>query len=196
VTGSVWPPLLFLDVDGPLIPFGATSRQLPGGYPTFPDAPEFRGLGANPLLSRLDPSLGPRLVALGCELVWATTWMEEANECVGPRLGLPRLPVVLWPETEQDERGGLHWKTPGLLAWAGGRPFVWLDDEITDTDRLWMAAHHPGPAMLHRVDAAAGMTSADFTAVEHWLRAARSTRIDSVRTPGAPTPPQARVAGA
>jgi hypothetical protein len=175
VTGSVWRPLLFLDVDGPLIPFGATPRQLPGGgYPTFPDASGLRVGGVNPLLSRLDPSLGPRLVALGCELVWATTWMEEANECVAPRLGLPRLPVVLWPEPDQEERrDGLHWKTRGLLAWAGGRPFVWLDDEITGTDRRWMAAHHPGPAMLHRVDPASGLTGADFTAVEHWLRAAR-----------------------
>ncbi len=122
MTDSAWRPLLFLDVDGPLIPFGATPRQLPGGYPTFPDAPELGAVGTNPLLSRLDPGLGLRLVALGCELVWATTWMEEANECVAPRLGLPRLPVVLWPEPDQDEgRDGLHWKTRGLLAWAGGR---------------------------------------------------------------------------
>lgn len=28
-------PLLFLDVDGPLIPFGATPEQYPDGYPTY-----------------------------------------------------------------------------------------------------------------------------------------------------------------
>ncbi|MEU9895121.1 hypothetical protein ACIBCS_03055 [Streptomyces phaeochromogenes] len=32
------------------------------------------------------------LMALPCELVWATTWMAEANETVAPRLGLPELP--------------------------------------------------------------------------------------------------------
>lgn len=62
-----------------------------------------------------------------------------------------------------------------MFAWAGGRPFVWLDGEITGTDRRWMAAYHPGLATLHRVDAAAGLTGADFAAVECWLRAARPT---------------------
>ncbi|WP_377266895.1 HAD domain-containing protein [Peterkaempfera sp. SMS 1(5)a] len=167
-------PLLFLDVDGPLIPFGATSRQLPGGYPTYPAQPGWCGVDANPLLDRLDPALGPRLIAQGCELVWATTWMDEANECVGPRIGLPQLPVALSPEPPDEvEHHGLHWKTRSLLDWAAGRPFVWLDDEITDADRAWVATHHPEPALLHRVDAATGLTAADFAAVEAWLRTAR-----------------------
>ena len=34
---------------------------------------------------------GPRLTALGCDLVWATTWMAEANESIAPRIGLPSL---------------------------------------------------------------------------------------------------------
>lgn len=32
-------------------------------------------------------------MALGCDLVWASAWMDEANEAVAPRIGLPRLPV-------------------------------------------------------------------------------------------------------
>lgn len=87
-------PILFLDVDGPLIPFGPSFRQaqaVASGSGLFPD----RG---NPLLERLNPAIGPRLRALGCDLVWATTWRDEANESVAPRLGLPRLPVVEWPE--------------------------------------------------------------------------------------------------
>ncbi|WP_055591452.1 HAD domain-containing protein [Peterkaempfera griseoplana] len=171
MTSSGRRPLLFLDVDGPLIPFGATPLQLPGGYATYPAEPGSPGSGANPLLDRLDPTLGSRLVTLGCELVWATSWMEEANEFVGPRIGLPQLPVVVWPESpEEDERDGLHWKTRGLLDWAAGRPFVWVDDEISDADRAWVAAHHPGAVLLHRADAATGLTGADFAAVAAWLR--------------------------
>ncbi|MEU7554337.1 hypothetical protein AB0B01_18700 [Streptomyces sp. NPDC044571] len=123
MTGAGRPrPLLFLDVDGPLIPFGATRQQRPYGYPTYGED------SAHPLPARIDPSLGPLLAALPCALVWATTWR------------------------------------------AAGRPFAWIDDEITDADRWWVAAHHPGPALLHRVDPAFGLTDADFTVLAAWLR--------------------------
>jgi hypothetical protein len=110
-------PLLFLDVDGPLIPFGLP----PGQYPTYPGP---RDDGASPLLDRLSPAHGPRLLALPYELVWATAWEDEANELVAPRLGLPQLPVVTFPpDDEQDERIGLCYKTRTLIDWAAGRPF-------------------------------------------------------------------------
>ncbi|MFI6844323.1 HAD domain-containing protein [Kitasatospora sp. NPDC050467] len=170
MTGSVQRPLLFLDVDGPLIPFGAASRQ----YPTYDAGPEPRGADANPLLSRIDPAHGLRLAALPCEVVWATTWMADANECIAPRIGLPQLAVVVWPEPsdndDQDERNGLHWKTRALVEWAAGRPFAWVDDEVTDTDRAWVAAQHPGRTMLHRVDPRRGLTAGDYAALDAWLR--------------------------
>lgn len=156
-------PIVFLDVDGPLIPFGGSGHR----YPAAPPEP-----GAHPLLHRLDPADGPRLLALPGELVWATTWGEHANEVIAPRLGLPGLPVVTWPDEEDDPVGGRHWKTAGLVRWAGGRPFVWVDDEVTDRDRRWVAACHPGPALLHRVDPRTGLTDADFVALGGWLEAA------------------------
>ncbi|WP_405011515.1 hypothetical protein [Kitasatospora sp. NBC_01539] len=166
------PPLLFLDVDGPLLPFGADPRDLPDGYPTWPVPPGSAG-AANPLLARLDPGLGPRLAALPCEPVWATTWTDEANTCLAPLLGLPPLPVVHRPdpEDEDDHPAGLHWKTRPLVDRAAGRAFAWVDDEITAADRAWVAAHHPGAALLHRVDARRGLTDEDFTALGAWLRA-------------------------
>ncbi|MFD9338911.1 HAD domain-containing protein [Streptomyces sp. NPDC060028] len=153
-------PFLFLDVDGPLIPFGAE------GYPAYGPP----GAHAHPLLTRVDPALGPRLAALPCELVWATTWMQDANESLAPLLGLPQLPVVDWPEpSAEDGAGGTHWKTRTLVTWAAGRPFAWVDDEITGADRAWVAAHHPGPALLHRVDPRLGLRETDFAALEAWL---------------------------
>jgi hypothetical protein len=174
VTGSAQRPLLFLDVDGPLIPFGAE----PGTYPNYPPDPARTDPRAHPLLARLDPAHGRRLAALPCELVWATTWMEEANETVAPRLGLPALPVVPWPEepygtegTELDDRRlGLHWKTRALVTRAAGRAFAWVDDEISAADRDWVAAHHPGPALLHRVDPRLGLTGQDYAELDAWLR--------------------------
>ncbi|GAA2384467.1 hypothetical protein GCM10010170_093800 [Dactylosporangium salmoneum] len=126
--------------------------------------------GGNPLLGRLDPADGPRLLSLPGDLVWATTWGANANEVIAPRLGLPAIPVVEWPgEDDEPPAPGVHWKTAGLARWAAGRPFVWLDDEIGDADRRWVAAHHPGPALLHRVDPAAGLSGADVGAVRQWL---------------------------
>ncbi|THA71422.1 hypothetical protein E6P78_05705 [Streptomyces sp. A0958] len=165
-------PLLFLDVDGPLIPFGPRT----GGHRTYPQAPLPPGAGTHPLLARIDPALGPRLAALPCELVWATTWAGEANTVVAPRLGLRDLDVIAWPESpeqeERDARAGLHWKTRTLVDRAAGRAFVWVDDEISATDRRWVGARHTGPALLHRVDPAVGLTGADLQLIDAWLRTA------------------------
>lgn len=170
MTDSERLPLLFLDVDGPLIPFGAEPQR----YPTCATGLDLRAADANPLLTRINPEHGRKLAALPCEVVWATTWMDDANECIAPLIGLPQLAVVVWPEPsdadEQDERDGRHWKTRALIEWAAGRPFVWVDDEVTDADRAWVAAHHPGHALLHRVDPRVGLTDGDYVAVDLWLR--------------------------
>ncbi|KPC73400.1 hypothetical protein ADL27_52255, partial [Streptomyces sp. NRRL F-6602] len=69
-------PLLFLDVDGPLNPYGALSAPAPpdGFHPH-----RMRPAGwswPEPLTVLLDPDHGTRLRALQrrYELVWATTW--------------------------------------------------------------------------------------------------------------------------
>ncbi|MFI6165412.1 HAD domain-containing protein [Nocardia sp. NPDC051052] len=162
-------PLLFLDVDGPLLPFGADVRPPP------------QSSAAVGHLARLRPSIGLRLAALPCELVWATTWEADANAEISPRIGLPQLPVVAWPDPSgehqrEDQWFGLHWKTRTLVNWAAGRPFAWVDDEITDSDRDWVATHHRGRALLHRVEASRGLDHEDFTVLEDWLRATRAQR--------------------
>ncbi len=157
-------PLLFLDVDGPLLPFG----ENPQGEP--------RDLVSHSRLPRLSPELGQRLAALPCELVWATTWEDDANTEIAPRLGLPRLPVVHWPDSSADHEGedrwfGLCWKTRTLVDWAAGRPFAWVDDEITDADRSWVSARHPGRAFLRHVESFHGLGDEDIAALHQWLRA-------------------------
>ena len=177
-------PLVFLDVDGPLIPLRArpTTRRPPTrGVPD-----PAHDTSGNPLVERLDPDDGRKLLGLGCQLVWATTWMADANEVVSPRLGLPTLPVVEFPDTDDEPVPGLHWKTVSLTLWAAGRPFVWIDDETTDLDRQWISHHHPSSTLLHRVDPYAGLTDADFSTIHRWLaeQQAADNNPASRRQPG------------
>ncbi|MFE6857199.1 hypothetical protein [Nocardia sp. NPDC057668] len=166
--------LLFLDVDGPLLPFGGNHP------PTSPPRAEHRDT-TSPLISRLDRTLGPRLTALPCELIWATTWMDEANHTLGPLLNLPVLPVVPWPTRTDDPVDtwyGLHWKTRPLLDYAATRPFIWLDDEITPRDTEYASTHHPAPSLLHRVNPRTGLGPTDFEILATWLTTHRGQGVE------------------
>jgi hypothetical protein len=116
-------PWLLLDVDGVLNPtFSGGQRQKllrtgdwlnTAGYAEGLRWPLFlyKGHGGMLLKAALET---------GAELAWATTWNEEANQWVGPKVGLPKLPVLY------AQRGA---KPSTVLEQTKGRPFVWLDDE-------------------------------------------------------------------
>ncbi|MFE7191734.1 hypothetical protein [Kitasatospora sp. NPDC057541] len=175
-------PLLLIDVDGPLNPYAAKPHRRPEGYTTHRlltprwEAAERRRLTAyglpdrpaKPLRVWLNPEHGPSLTALPFDLVWATTWEHEADDFLAPLLGLPALPVITWSEPRQQPADGVFWKTPDIVSWARGRPFAWIDDQITAADHAWVRTHHAGPALLHHVDPRTGLTTADFTTLAAW----------------------------
>ena len=143
-------PLLMLDVDGPLNPFGAMPDDCPPGYeqhslmpPSWAALEELRIAASSrareplPLPVWLNPAHGARLLALPFELIWATTWEEEANEFIAPLVGLPALPCIAWQQPRPVPRGRGCWKTPEVVAWAGGRPFAWVDDEVRREKRRY-----------------------------------------------------------
>jgi hypothetical protein len=173
-------PLLYLDVDGPLNPYAAKPERRPEGYTTHRMKPEgwlaqHPGLPPSrvkPLRVWLNPAHGQALLKLTghYDLVWATTWREEANTFIAPVLGLPPLPFVDWPTTLTPGPNGTFWKTRHLVTHAEGRPFVWLDDELDDRDREFVAAHHDGPALLHWVDPRVGLRERDFEVVADFAR--------------------------
>lgn len=114
----------------------------------------------------LNPSHGEWLLALPLELVWGTAW-QDANEWVAPKTGLPELPqtALRIPERWVSSH---HWKLPKLIEHAAGRPFAWVDDEISAADEAFAAEHHPGPALLHWVSPRLGLLSRDFEILEGW----------------------------
>ncbi|MFD2691147.1 HAD domain-containing protein [Streptomyces phyllanthi] len=168
-------PLLYLDVDGPLNPYAAKPTRRPDGYTTHRMKPPgwiamhpgAWTASVKPLRVWLNPGHGGRLLELSdrYDLVWATTWREDANDFIAPVLGLPELPVVPWPTMHDAAPDGTFWKTRHLVAHAEGRPFAWVDDELGDRDRTFVHAHHTGPALLHHVDARLGLRDADFEAL-------------------------------
>ncbi|MFE0739271.1 hypothetical protein [Streptomyces sp. NPDC058855] len=85
----------------------------------------------------------------------------------GPWLGLPPLPVVDWPEEDGDG----DWD--GGSGDGEGEGQGEVGGEVAAADREWVAAHHPAPALLHRVDHRCGLIAADFAALEEWVRWAR-----------------------
>ncbi|MFF2728757.1 hypothetical protein ACFVS9_12765 [Streptomyces sp. NPDC058008] len=164
-------PLLLIDIDGPLNPYAALARPTaPEGYTLHRMRPTGWKEGvALPVLLSTGHGQELRALARRYELVWATTWMDEANEWVGPRIGLPPLPYIDWPAVPVVPADGTYWKTRPVVDYADGRPFAWIDDEISGLDTAWVAAHHPGRALLRRIDPWVGLTRADFEALAGWV---------------------------
>lgn len=64
---------------------------------------------------------------------------------------------------------GTYWKTQYVVEYAAGRPFAWVDDEITDRDRAWVVGQGAGgESLLLRTDPRIGLERADFDTLAAW----------------------------
>jgi hypothetical protein len=159
--------LLLIDVDGPLNPYAGIS--CPAGYETHRLTP--RGCEA-PLNVRLNPAHGPMLLALAdtCELTWCTAWREQANEFIGPLIGLPRLPVV--PLTGRNVPLHGIWKRSDVEKYAADRPLAWFDDDFEQADLEWADKRTADgvPTLLLTISARLGIVQADVDRAADWAR--------------------------
>lgn len=164
------PPLLLLDIDGVLNPYGASRRWLDRSPYRKHSITVTRG-DTYPVW--LDRGHGKVLLDLveetGTELVWATTWEHEANVRVGPKIGLPELPVVEFGHYLHT----LEWKFGPVLRYAGDRPLAWFDDDFAynRVPRDWfLQKRGDRPTLLVDVEPHLGLVEANLDAVRTWAK--------------------------
>jgi hypothetical protein len=184
-------PLLLVDVDGPLNPWSKITKkghQAGEAYTKHLLRPRGFETRKDPLPVLLSSEHGPALNGLirdHVDMVWATTWADDANTLISPLLGIPNdLPVLTWPtgtaETQRRQGRNGSWKTHHIAAWlaqhAPDRPWVWVDDEINRYDRTWFKQWYltsrPVPHLLMRIEAGRGLVADDFDTITHWATTA------------------------
>jgi hypothetical protein len=163
-------PAILLDVDGPLNPYTARNG-LPEGFTEHLMRPRGWEVG-KPLKVRLRGSDGFRLMETGCEIIWATAWEDEANDWIGPHIGLPKLPHIDWIDKNHWNIEKLHWKTKRIVQWMAenrpGIPFIWIDDEVTRRDRDWIEEFCPEGSGILLISPKYGLEEGHFERIEEW----------------------------
>lgn len=176
---------LYLDVDGVLNAYyahkkwneeaGETGRAFSKydfcGFRTVDDnaeAPSFDMHWSKGLIRALN--------GLDVELVWLTTWRQDAFDSVGPLMGLEHVGRVLHPLSRVTTFPSITWKLDSLLADLEDNPspFIWADDEIFDLRGQALYAlktlEEDIPHILVSPDSNFGITPADIERMQNFVR--------------------------
>lgn len=153
-------PLLLLDADGVLMPLG---RAVPPGYERCTTA------SFDVVVCRQHGAWLRELAVL-FDIVWATTWGQQANDVLGGLLGLPEMPVL---ELGELPRAGTR-KLAAVASQVGGRALAWIDDELYDDAVLW-AEERDAPTLLVRTAPHVGMAAAHVAELQAFARSQPGT---------------------
>jgi hypothetical protein len=154
-------PLLFVDVDGVLNPFG--SLACPEGFVEHDLFP-----GQEPIRLCIEHGAWLHELAGRFDLAWGTGWNVLDRRRLVEILDLPAIArgiVMTGPFLAAD-------KVPLIAAFAAGRPVAWVDDLIGPEAEAW-AAGRAAPTLLVPIDPTTGLDREHVDALLDW--AARLT---------------------
>ena len=108
------------------------------------------------------------------ELVWATSWQDNANLLLASVLGLPTLPVVRFTAAARERiwvggYAGRTWKLETVARFVGDRPAAWIDDELHADAWVW-AALRAVPTKLLSPEPSVGILDRDVRALLAFAR--------------------------
>ena len=143
---------LYLDVDGVInaqmpMDWGKLCNGHAGGYSI-----------------RWAPRMVAELADLNVELVWTTTWRDEAVTELAPLIGWGEHGRVLHPAGGELIWPSIDWKFEAVLADQAASPssFIWLDDELE-------AEHKRHGGLVLTVPAALGITPRIMDMMRDWI---------------------------
>jgi HAD domain in Swiss Army Knife RNA repair proteins len=154
---------VFLDFDGVLNP---ETRPPPGPFTDWMTAH----------VDRMTITWSPTVacfisqLAKHAEVLWLTSWAEDAQIHLEPLMGLPRLELAGTDEFEAPWRWWKHDVVMGL--WENDhRPFVWIDDDLAlfDDTLEWVSALSSDHALAIAPDPSIGLTPSDLDRIDHFI---------------------------
>jgi hypothetical protein len=154
---------VFLDFDGVLNP----EAQLPPGPFTDWCTSKVEGVTIrwSPTVARSIGQLASR-----AEVLWLTTWEEDAQIHLEPLLGLPRFELAGRDETDSPWRWWKHDIVTALWE-TDPRPFVWIDDDLSlfDDALEWVKGLPPDQALPIAPDPSSGLTPEHLEIIDRFV---------------------------